>query len=329
MLTGQFSEAAATGIPLLGGKIKRVDPDERLVLVTPETPGFEEIRDILFAEEPVYPGDDNFDGRFGNGSIDRLGAPGTDNKLALALMTPTRIRVAGYVFLSAQPETNGKIHLGNAPCYATAIREASPEVLQTQANYITAYAFGNLSKSKKPVQPPDDQALAEDATDRYRDAVQILLKHRFALVTASPNPKYPLWEQEHPQYADLPDLTRAIKQAFDNMEAQVHGDKQRRDLGQTYHMGRNGAYIGRFLITNGVLNTSYAYDARRPQMEENRDLYAQGFLPVAKYIRDRLDPEDRKRTVERPSEARIVQQPGAHFTVNGTAFTASEETLSL
>lgn len=312
-----FEKAVKTGIPVSG------TDDEYLVLVTPDTPGFEDIYEVLFKGELVYPGDEHFPLRFGHGDIRNLEEPGTQNKLVAALMTPERIRVATSFMLSAVPEINSKIDVSNVPCAVLPIRMAAPETIPDQnleaINVLSPYSITGFNM--KPIlhlQTPDPYPeLANTAAERIRNFAGHEIANRYVKASVSPNPTEKHLLQEHPELKDLPVERLGIQRSFANATAWRTADKQNIDRGFTYHVVDGGAYVGKFSQTN----TSYVYGTKHAASEHRKSI-RNGLIPVSSSVYWKLAEEERARCASYPTTVGIFR-PTRHkvFIAGHPAFT--------
>jgi hypothetical protein len=297
----RFQKAWETGIPVIGCD------EERMALLSAETPNFTEIVDILFQGEIPYPDDKYFDRRIGRGDIHNFGGLGTDDKQVVIILTPTHIRLGCAFMLSAQPETDGTIFVGDVPSDALAARMKFPQPIENPEaiNVDSPYTVTNLFHSEnKELQPPDDPVMAKTVTERFDETVQHNFAGRFSTTTISPEPKYEEYMKANPQNWELNPVSRKIRYAFYNAHALAQGKKGKEvDMGFSLHVKNNRGFIGRL----GTNNTGYTYVGRAQRRADER-AYKAGLIPVAGYIRDQLSPEDQARTVECPSRIKIFRR---------------------
>ncbi len=294
-----FKKAAETGIPVIGST------EERLVVVTPDTPGFDHLYDLLYKGELVYPNDPYFERRFGKSNFS-FEDEGTNNKLVLALMTPERVRLAISVYLSQIPENNCTVNVADLPCDAYAIRTERPRALEKPrwANVISGYSITNFRFAAAGLQPPDDPVLAKEAPERFQATVGGLVAGRYLEATVSPIPQESLWLEEDPARRDLPFYQRKVLHSFASAAAARARDAQRFDYGFNHHVISNGAFIGKYSETN----TSYVYRTRR-DARNHRQSFNDGYLTLAHYIRDELPTELQAQTREHLGLVKIFRKP--------------------
>ena len=295
-----FEEAVRTGIAVEG------TDDEYLVLVTADTPGFDDIYELLFKGELVYPGDEYFNLRFGHGNIHSFDEPGTQHKQVVALMTPTHIRVATSFMVSAIPEHNSKLDVSNAPCEVLPVRQAEPVVIaDTEAvNLISPYSITSFNmKQLLGLQSPDPRPdLLETAAWRIRDLARKRIANRLVEASISPNPTEKRLLEENPLWRDLPVERLGIQRTFANVAAWRDKDKKKYDFGFNYHVPEGGAFIGRFSQTN----TSYVYGTEHSGREHRRDM-KDGLVPVASHIYWKLTEEEQALCKLYPTTVRIFR----------------------